>query len=145
MIAHFRCWNNIVQLPYVWFLLTHTSCYSIHCVLDNLRTNMYLLVHTVHNPVLWLKSDLPVGHSMWYHDMTKIVAFTTWRHLFTVSGYDWTILHYQIQWNLEILKSSSLHWRLYYSLRVFGIDTTETMFSGVLQTLLYSLTLYIII
>ena len=33
------CWNNFVQLPYLWFILTHTSCYLPHCVLYNITTN----------------------------------------------------------------------------------------------------------
>ena len=114
-------WNNIFQIAYVWCLLTYTSWYSLHCVLDKLRTNMYLPVHTVRNTMLWPKSDLPVGHSMQSCDMSKIIIFTMWGHIFNVAVSDRNRSHNKSQWNLEVLKSWSLHLRLYYSLRLGGL------------------------
>ena len=119
--GHGIFWNNIVQVTYVWFVLTRTYWYSLNFVLDNLHTNTYLLVHTVHNPVLWQKSWFLQHNAIFSLSLTLIVPDR------------------MIKVN-ETLKPWSLHWRICYSPRVFGIDTTEPMFCAVLQTLSYSLT-----
>ena len=117
------CWNNVVQIPYVWFLLTHTSWYSLHCVLCNICTNMYIPVHRNHE--LWPIPDLLTGNSIQSCVVTKIMIFTTLRLIL--------VFLYLIESDRTIkfsktLNSWSPYWRPYYSLCVSGIDITEPTF-----------------